>query len=157
TLGHAVGDEVLAEVGRRVSRCVRSGDTAARLGGDEFAVLLESIDGRGTEVVAESLLKAMRRPFALPGREAAINASIGIAPASGAGSADGLLRNADVAMYAAKESGKHRFAHYDPSMHAKVKLRLEFALGLRKALERNEIGVVFEPIVDLRHGRILAF
>jgi diguanylate cyclase (GGDEF)-like protein len=157
TLGHAAGDEVLAEVGRRVARCVRSGDTAARLGGDEFAVLLESIDRRGSEVVAESLLKAMRRPFELPGREAAINASIGIAPASSAGSADELLRNADVAMYSAKESGKHRFAHYDPSMHTKVQLRHEFALELRKALERNEIGVVFEPIVDLRQGRIVAF
>jgi len=157
TLGHAVGDEVLSEVGRRVSRCVRSGDTAARLGGDEFAVLLESIDQRGTEVVAESLLKAMRRPFDVPGREAAVNASIGIAPAASAASADELLRNADVAMYAAKESGKHRFAHYEPSMHAKVKLRHEFALGLRKALERNEIGIVFEPIVELRHGRIVAF
>jgi diguanylate cyclase (GGDEF)-like protein len=157
TLGHAVGDDVLAEVGRRVARCVRSGDTAARLGGDEFAVLLDSIDRRGSEVVAETLLKAMRRPFELPGREASINASIGIAPAAGAGSADELLRNADVAMYSAKESGKHRFAHYDPSMHAKVRLRHEFALGLRKALERNEIGVVFEPIVELRHGRIVAF
>jgi diguanylate cyclase (GGDEF)-like protein len=157
TLGHAVGDEVLAEIGCRVARCVRAGDTAARLGGDEFAVLLESIDRRGTEVVAESLLEAMRRPFELPGREAAINASIGIAPASSAASADELLRNADVAMYSAKESGKHRFAHYDPSMHAKVRLRHEFALGLRKALERNEIGVVFEPIVDLRHRRIVAF
>ena len=111
----------------------------------------------GTEVVAESLLKAMRRPFGLPGREAAINASIGIAPAANAGSADELLRNADVAMYSAKESGKHCFAHYDPSMHAKVRLRHEFALGLRKALERNEIGVAYEPIVDLRHGRIVAF
>jgi diguanylate cyclase (GGDEF)-like protein len=157
TLGHAVGDEVLAEVGRRVARCVRAGDTAARLSGDEFAVLLDSIDRRGTEVVAESLLKSMRRPFELQGREAAMNASIGIAPAASAGSADELLRNADVAMYSAKESGKHRFAHYDPSMHAKVRLRHEFALGLRKALERNEIGVVFEPIVDLRHGRIVAF
>jgi diguanylate cyclase (GGDEF)-like protein len=157
TLGHAAGDDVLAEVGRRVARCVRAGDTAARLGGDEFAVLLESIDRRGTEVVAESLIKAMRRAFELPGREAAINASIGIAPASSAGSADELLRNADVAMYSAKESGKHRFAHYDPSMHAKVRLRHEFGLELRKALERNEIGVVFEPIVDLRQGRIVAF
>jgi diguanylate cyclase (GGDEF)-like protein len=157
TLGHAVGDEVLCDVGRRVARCIRGGDTAARLGGDEFAVLLDSIDRRGAEVVAESLLKAIRRPFQLPGREAAINASIGIAPASSAGTADELLRNADVAMYHAKESGKHRFAHYEPSMHAKVKLRHEFALGLRKALERNEIGVVFEPIVDLRHGRIVAF
>ena len=108
-------------------------------------------------MVAESLLKAMRRPFELPGREAAINASIGIAPAATAGSADELLRNADVAMYSAKESGKHCFAHYDPSMHAKVRLRHEFALGLRKALERNEIGVAYEPIVDLRHGRIVAF
>jgi diguanylate cyclase (GGDEF)-like protein len=119
TLGHAAGDEVLVEVGRRIARCIRSGDTAARLGGDEFAVLLESIDRRGTEVVAESLLRAMRRPFELSGREAAINASIGIAPAAGGGSADELLRNADVAMYSAKETGKHRFAHYDPSLHAK--------------------------------------
>jgi predicted signal transduction protein with EAL and GGDEF domain len=114
---------------------------AHTLGGDEFAVLLESIDRRGTEVVAESLLKAMRRPFDLPGRETAINASIGIAAASSAGSADELLRNADVAMYSAKESGKHRFAHYDPSLHAKVRLTHDFALGLRKGLERNEIGV----------------
>ena len=157
TLGHAVGDEVLAEVGRRVSRCVRSGDTAARLGGDEFAVLLESIDERGSEVVAESLLKAMRRPFALSGRKASVNASIGIAPAGTAGSADELLRNADVAMYSAKEAGKHRFAHYDPSMHAEVRRRHEFAVELQRALERNEIGIVFEPIVDLRHGRIVAF
>jgi predicted signal transduction protein with EAL and GGDEF domain len=107
--------------------------------------------------VAESLLRAMRRPFELPGRQATISASIGIAPASTAESAGELLRNADLAMYAAKESGKHRFAHYDPSMRAKVRLRHEFAHGLRKALERDEIGVVFEPIVDLREGRIVAF
>jgi diguanylate cyclase (GGDEF)-like protein len=157
TLGHAVGDEVLAEVGRRVQRAVRPTDTAARLGGDEFAVLLDSIDRHGTEVVAESLLKTMRRPFALSGREVRLNTSIGIAPASTVRTADELLRNADVAMYTAKQSGKHCFAHYDPSMHAKVRKRHEFALGLEKALERNQIGVVFEPIVEMRHGRIVAF
>ena len=157
TLGHAVGDELLAEVARRVQRSVRAGDTAARLGGDEFAVLLDSADERATEAVAAALLESMQRPFFLQGRETRVHASIGIAPASSAGSADELLRNADVAMYSAKGAGKHCFSHYEPTMHARVRRRHEFALELQGALERDEIGVVFEPIVDLRDGRIISF
>ena len=156
-LGHAAGDEVLAEVARRVQRSVRTGDTAARLGGDEFAVLLESADERATEAVAGALLEAMQRPIFLQGRETRVHASIGIAPASSAASADELLRNADVAMYSAKGDGKHCFSHYEPTMHARVRRRHEFALELQGALERDEIGVVFEPIVNLRDGRIISF
>ena len=156
-LGHAAGDEVLAEVARRVQRAVRTGDTAARLGGDEFAVLLESADEGATEAVAGALLEAMQRPFFLQGRETRVHASIGIAPASSAASADELLRNADVAMYSAKGAGKHCFSHYEPTMHARVRRRHEFALELQGALEREEIGVVFEPIVNLRDGRITHF
>ncbi|HEY4348349.1 MAG TPA: EAL domain-containing protein [Gaiellaceae bacterium] len=157
TLGHAVGDEVLAEVARRVLRSIRPADTAARLGGDEFAVLLDSVDRKGVEVVAETLLEAMQRPFSLHGRETKVHASIGVAPASSADSADELLRNADVAMYYAKGAGKHRFSHYEPTMHALVRTRHEFALELQGALERDEIGIVFEPIVNLRDGEIMAF
>jgi diguanylate cyclase (GGDEF)-like protein len=157
TLGHAVGDEVLREVANRVRRAIRSTDIAARLGGDEFAVLLESDEERATEAVAVALLEVMQRPFYLHGREMRLHASIGIAPATSAATADELLRNADVAMYSAKGAGKHCFAHYVPAMHANVRRRHEFALELQGALDRDEIRVVFEPIVNLRDGRITAF
>jgi diguanylate cyclase (GGDEF)-like protein len=157
TFGHAGGDELLAEVGRRVERSIRPGDTAARLGGDEFAVLLESSDRHGSAVVAESLLDALSTPFVLRGREARVHCSVGIAPASSAQSTAELLQNGDVAMYSAKSLGKHRFAHYEPRMHASARRRHEFAVALQSALERDEIVPVFEPIVDLRDGRVVAF
>ncbi len=157
TLGHAVGDEVLVEIGRRVQRSVRQGDTAARLAGDEFAVLLEMTDGQGAEIVATCMLESIQRPIMLHGRETRLNSSIGIALSSAGMTADELLLNADVAMYSAKQSGKHRTARYAPEMHAQVRRRHEFAVELQRGLERDEIGVVFEPIVDLRDGRIVAF
>jgi diguanylate cyclase (GGDEF)-like protein len=157
TLGHGVGDEALSEIGRRVEGSIRPGDTAARLGGDEFAVLIEATDLRGTEAVAESLLAALARPLALRSGETRVHGSIGIAPASSATSAAELLQNADVAMYSAKSEGKHRFAHYEPGMHARVRRRQDFAAALQRALDRDEITPVFEPIVDLRNGRAVAF
>lgn len=157
TLGHAVGDEVLVEIGRRVQRSVRQGDTAARLAGDEFAVLLESTDGQGAEIVATCMLESIQRPIMLHGRETRLNSSIGIALSTPGITADELLLNADVAMYSAKQSGKHRTARYAPEMHAQVRRRHEFAVELQRGLEQDEIGVVFEPIVDLRDGRIVAF
>ncbi|HEX4518689.1 MAG TPA: EAL domain-containing protein [Gaiellaceae bacterium] len=157
TLGHAVGDEVLVEIGRRVQRSVRQGDTAARLAGDEFAVLLESTDGQGAEIVATCMLESIQRPIMLHGRETRLNSSIGIALSHDGITADELLLNADVAMYSAKQSGKHRTARYAPEMHAQVRRRHEFAVELQRGLERDEIGVVFEPIVDLRDGKIVAF
>jgi diguanylate cyclase (GGDEF)-like protein len=157
TLGHAVGDEVLVEIGRRVARSVRQGDTAARLAGDEFAVLLESADGQGAELVATAMLESIQRPIMLHGRETRLNSSIGIALSSPGITADELLLNADVAMYSAKQSGKRSTARYAPEMHAQVRRRHEFAVELQRGLERDEIDVVFEPIVDLRDGRIVAF
>jgi len=157
TLGHAMGDTVLTEVARRVRASVRAEDTAARLGGDEFAVLLESTGSGGGEAVAETLLQAMREPITLGNRETVVATSIGIAPASSASTGDELLRNADVAMYAAKESGKHRFALYESEMHVAIRRRHEFEVELKRALELDEIGVVFEPIVSLVDGRIVAF
>jgi diguanylate cyclase (GGDEF)-like protein len=157
TLGHAVGDEVLVEIGRRVERSVRHVDTAARLAGDEFAVLLESTDGEGAELVAGCMLESIQRPIMLHGRETRLNSSIGIALSSPGITADELLLNADVAMYSAKQSGKRRTARYAPEMHARVRRRHEFAVELQRGLEQDEIGVVFEPIVDLRDGQIVAF
>ena len=157
TLGHAVGDEVLVEIGRRVLRSVRQGDTAARLAGDEFAVLLESTDGPGAELVAANMLESIRRPIVVGGRETRLNSSIGIAFSAPGVTADELLLNADIAMYSAKQSGKHRTARYAPEMHAQVRRRHEFGVQVHRGLERDEFGVVFEPIVDLRDGRVMAF
>jgi diguanylate cyclase (GGDEF)-like protein len=156
SFGHAVGDEVLMETARRIQRCLRQTDTAARLGGDEFAVLLETTDQLGGETVARMLLEAMERPFDLLGRHVQIQVSIGLAMAGSGGSAEELLANADVAMYSAKAAGKHDFRQYAPTMHAHVRRRHEFALELEGALDRGEIALVFEPIVDLQDGRIVA-
>ena len=120
-------------------------------------MLLEAPGDDGAEVVAENLLAAMREPITLGNRRTVVATSIGIAPATSAATGDELLRNADVAMYAAKESGKHRFAHYEPEMHVRIRRRHEFEVELKLALDRDEIGVVFEPIVNLADGRIIAF
>ena len=107
SLGHASGDELLQAVARRIAGVVRATDTAARLGGDEFAVLVESLDSEhDSQLTAERLLDELTPPFRIAERELRITASIGIAMSDGSTGAENLLRNADTAMYAAKESGK---------------------------------------------------
>ena len=158
TLGHAVGDEVLAEVGRRVQRAVRPADTAARLGGDEFAVLLDTTDRHGSEVVAESLLRALRRPLTLRGREARVHGSIGIAPASSAGErrrAPAERRRRDVRGEEHRQALLRALRAEDARAGAPpARVRASRSQG---AVERDEIVAVFEPIVDLRDGRIVGF
>ena len=155
--GHAVGDQLLIEVSRRLLACVRAEDTAARLGGDEFAVLLEK--GGGVErarEIAERVAEAVRAPFRLAGREIVLGASLGIATAEGGGeSAGDLLRNADVAMYRAKEIGKGQVVVFEPSMQTAVRERLELEADLRGALGRGEFALVFQPIVLLASRRIV--
>ena len=155
--GHAAGDELLAEVGKRIRECLRPGDTPARIGGDEFAVLLQLRTGDSAERVAERLLEALARPFGLGGRETYIRGSVGIAFASSARSADELLRNADVAMYSAKRGGKNRCQVHSSAMHARFRKRNEVALDLEHAVERGEIDVLFQPIVLLESGQVVAF
>ena len=151
-LGHEAGDQLLRAVAGRISSVVRPGDTASRLGGDEFAVLLENLPNPAMAYeIGGRLLEALHEPFDLCGG-VVVNASIGIAVATENEDAAGLLRNADLAMYRAKNAGKGRFEIYEAGMHAQVLARMELKTDLRRALEAGEFVPVYQPIVDLDTG-----
>ena len=157
SLGHHAGDELLVAVAARVRNAVRAGDLPARLGGDEFAVLARHTVAGDAEDIADRLVSALEAPFTIAGREMSVHASVGIAFGTpGATTADELLRNADVAMYSAKHGGKRRHATYQPQMHTRVRHRQELANALELAATRGEIGVHYQPIVDLGSGRMVA-
>jgi diguanylate cyclase (GGDEF)-like protein/PAS domain S-box-containing protein len=153
-LGHRAGDQVLAEVGRRIQATLRTTDTAARLGGDEFGLLLEDTsDARAATLAADRLLEALRVPIALETGETGVSASVGIAMSHGGSERpDELLRNADVALYEAKQAGRNRALVFEPGQHAAVIERLETETDLRRALERSELELLYQPIVSLRTG-----
>ena len=156
SLGHAAGDDVLQQTAKRLTECVRETDTVARLGGDEFTIILPQIQsGRGPELVAEQVLKALAAPFTVAGNEHFLNASIGIAlyPADGA-SADKLLRNADTAMYRAKESGRGCYVYFEERMNVSARARVNLERELRRAIEHGEFSLCYQPKLDLRNGRI---
>jgi diguanylate cyclase (GGDEF)-like protein len=160
SLGHAAGDRVLREVASRLRSCLREGDTAARLGGDEFAVMLEEHDASPlptAELVAQRILDALRNPIALSSTELFVSASIGIAIGSGAEHVDELLSHADVAMYAAKRSGKSRFSVFEPGLRTDVVERLELETDLRRALEAGHFVLHYQPIVRLGTREPVAF
>ncbi len=157
--GHASGDAVLVELGRRLDEAVRPGDIVARLGGDEFAILLRRRAGRA-EVIAdiERISSALLAPLEIEGRAVYNTASIGIAPlfASYAKTAD-VLRDADTAMYVAKSLGHGQYVFFDQSMHTAATERLALSTELRHAIERSEFVVAYQPIVALADRRITAF
>ena len=156
SLGHAAGDELLVLVAGRLRRWVRPSDTAARFGGDEFAILLEDLDSsNAAQVVAQRILDSLREPFEIQGQEVIVGGSIGIASSSHPGS-DDLLRNADLAMYRAKGLGKGRHSMFEPGMHVAVLERLELEVDLQRALDRGEMVVNYQPIVELPTTRIVA-
>jgi diguanylate cyclase (GGDEF)-like protein/PAS domain S-box-containing protein len=163
SLGHAAGDQLLAEVGERVKKVLRGADTAARLGGDEFAILLEDGgDGVNAAQAASRILGALEAPFSLEGKEVYIRASVGIASAdltkaTGAAGTEELLRNADVAMYMAKEAGKARYQVFEPAMHDTALKRLELKADLQRAVDNDEFVVHFQPVIELESGRIDGF
>ncbi|HEY5086813.1 MAG TPA: EAL domain-containing protein [Gemmatimonadaceae bacterium] len=158
SLGHAEGDRLLAAVGSRLVGAVRSHDTVARFGGDEFAILLEDLVSaeEALDVVAR-VEESLRAPIGLRGREVNVTASVGLAHATPGDAADDILRNADVAMYSAKESGSARHTVFEPHMHAAIMDRLELESDLRGALDRNELHLLYQPVVALDTGMIQGF
>jgi len=156
SLGHAVGDELLKAVAQRLRTSLRSTDIATRLGGDEFVLLLEPADDE-TEVlkVAERILEVVRQPVVVGDRTITATASIGIAINHGRWmSAEVLLRNADMAMYLAKERGKARFELFEEQMHAEVSERLELKADLSNAVDLDQLLLYYQPIVDLERGQL---
>ena len=156
TLGHEAGDDVLRQTAERLKQCVRETDTVTRLGGDEFTIVLPQIKtARDSESVAQHIIESMAAPFVVGGQEQFLNASIGIAlyPADGT-SAEELLRNADTAMYRAKEGGRGRYVYFEERMNVAALARISLERELRRAVERNEFTLWYQPQLDLRSGRI---
>lgn len=156
SLGHGVGDQLLVAVAERLRHAVEPGDTVARFGGDEFVVLIEDVDDESRPVqVAEQISVALDLPFELPaGQEVYLTASIGIALATDHTSGDGWLRDADAAMYRAKDRGRNRMELFDTEMREAAMVRMQIENDLRHAVGRHELVVHYQPIVDLRSGRI---
>lgn len=157
SLGHTLGDELLRQAGDRLSRCLRTDDTVARIGGDEFTLLLEDIAGEeGCVVVAEKVLERFADPFELSGHDVYLSPSLGIAlhPDDG-DDADTLLRNADAAMYQAKHHGGNTYAFYTSSMTERAYERVQLEGSLRRALEREQFSLRYQPQVDMVTGEVV--
>jgi diguanylate cyclase (GGDEF)-like protein/PAS domain S-box-containing protein len=154
SLGHDSGDRLLVEVARRLKGCLRPEDTLARFGGDEFVVLIEGAGAPDAAVrVAERITDELREPFALEGRELYAAASIGVGLGGGTRNPEQLLREADTAMYRAKDDGCS-YCVFDPAMHDRAVNRLELENDFRRAIEENEFVVHYQPIVNLQTGAV---
>jgi diguanylate cyclase (GGDEF)-like protein/PAS domain S-box-containing protein len=158
SLGHKAGDDLLVALAPRLHDAVRPSDTVARLGGDEFMVICEQLEGaRAAIQVAERVAHAVSQPIVLRSGEHFITASIGIALAGGANEdPEGLVRDADAAMYRAKERGRGRYELFDDVLRERVLTRMRTETELRRALERDELRVVYQPVMDLARGGIVA-
>ena len=155
-LGHEMGDALLVEAASRIAACVRASDTLARLGGDEFVVILPGLDHvTSAERVAQQIIASLNRPFLLGSSTGSVSASIGIAlHPSDASDPEQLLRNADQAMYAAKNAGRNRYSYFTPDMQAAAQLRLRLTRDLQMAVANQQFELHYQPIVNLRTGSI---
>jgi diguanylate cyclase (GGDEF)-like protein len=156
TFGHVMGDEILQEVGERLKECVRDSDTVARLGGDEFVVLAQDLaEVNDAALVADKIIEQMAMPFSINGRKVTLGASIGITIyPEDTNSAEEMMRNADMAMYRAKEGGRNRYQFFTVGMQEQVKERVELEQDLRQAIERNEFELHYQPILDAESGAL---
>jgi len=158
TLGHAAGDQLLMTIAKRLTDGVRPNDTVARLGGDEFVVLCQvhadpALAAPEATTIADRLQRSLGAPLVINGTDVMVSASVGVVVADAGHTAESLLRDADVAMYQAKQSGKARFAVFDEQVRTRMADRLSLVVDLRRALDRHELTVAYQPIWDLR-GRL---
>lgn len=155
SLGHVVGDRMLIDVAERLRSALRPMDTVSRFGGDEFTILCENVDEAAAGVVAQRISTSLSRPFVAEGRELFATASIGVSISRESGaSPEAMLRDADAAMYQAKERGRARCVVFDRAMRQRATERLELESDLRKALDRDELRLYYQPVVELADGAI---
>ena len=156
TLGHALGDDLLQQVARRLQDCVRGEDSVARLGGDEFCIIVAGLNAvSGAERVSQEIMRRLAAPFQLQENEVYLTVSIGLTlyPDDG-DNIDTLLRNADQAMYDAKRQGRNRYSYFTPAMQQAALNRMELTRELRSALAEGQLRLVYQPIVDLASGSV---
>jgi diguanylate cyclase (GGDEF)-like protein/PAS domain S-box-containing protein len=153
TLGHPAGDDLLRAAAQRLLGCVRDGDLAARLGGDEFALMIADVDRDRVIAVARRMVQVLNEPFTVAGHQLTVGASVGVVHGAPTGGGDELLRDADIAMYVAKKTGKGRVEVFEPDMRIKASHRTQLQQELARAVERGEIEVAYQPIIDLSTGR----
>lgn len=158
SLGHGAGDDLLREVAGRLRQVVRPGDTVARLGGDEFVVLLEDMDSTDdAQRAAQRIAAVLRSPFQAAGSEVFATASIGVAMGDRGSEADELLSRADAALYAAKRGGRNRIEVFDDSLEPCRRSDIALEVDLRHAIARQQLRVHYQPIVEIRDGRLRGF
>jgi diguanylate cyclase (GGDEF)-like protein/PAS domain S-box-containing protein len=159
SLGHSAGDQVLVAVADRLQQCLRDGDTAARLGGDEFAVLCDDLidEGEGVQIAERLGAAIAARPVSLAGRDLVVTVSIGVAFATQSSQRpEALLRDADAAMYRAKERGRARYELFDAAMRARAVARLETESALREAIDQEQLSLSYQPEVLLGDGSLIS-
>ncbi len=157
SLGHAAGDELLATVAPRIEEALRPGDTVARFGGDEFAVLAEDVGNeRGATRIAERIAEALARPFILREREHFVSASVGIAIGDGKEAPEALIRDADSALYRAKEHGRGGYEIFDEVMRSRVIEHMQIENDLRRAIRHQELELHYQPVIKLSDGSVVA-
>ena len=157
SLGHAAGDELLASVAPRIEQALRPGDTVARFGGDEFAVLAEDVGNeRGATRIAERIAELLSRPFILREREHFVSASVGISVGEGKEAPESLIRDADSALYRAKERGRGGYEMFDEVMRTRVIEHMRIENDLRRAIQRGELELHYQPVIKLRDGSVVA-
>lgn len=156
TLGHAVGDQLLIEIAKRIQSCVGKNDTVCRQGGDEFIVLIPNTTADEVSKIAQQIVDLFGSSVMVNEQELFVTPSIGIAMYPGDGrDIETLIKNADTAMYRVKEQGKNNFQFYTPEMNEAVTKKMKLEIGLRKALERDEFKIVYQPQIDVETGGII--